>query len=584
MKKIVCFIVICTMLVPMFVFSGSAQTEYFKTFGAKYASRKGTVITDASDNVKIDGFKFSETEKGGIRAEIPDYDTFPGAYGIALISSPKATALDGMSLRIMPDEFDFKVDENNFSNQISVLWTQEVVDYIADIPYSKGLDQADKFLAKGLRNLIAEGSKGLCITLNNVSDSYSNSKTASTLTVVYYDGEYKNNENLGYEWNFTRYYTYGDPDIMPLSYDPSGDSSLYNGEYANIDTSDGLTVSIKADEKLGYIVNVNGVDYVRAYNEEKSDYEEVDLTGLKDLESGYISVGAICNSAVVEKASFELEQVNGESACNWGGGLVECEHDYEIETGSEELCTGKTEIKHTCKKCGDIYYEINVNSTPKHKGPMVLEISIMPDFGEQGTVMRICEACGATCETMPVEGLPDYKDIDRDEWYAEGVRYCVFNKYMQGTAYLEFSPDGVLSREQFVTILARVSGDDLSEYTENKFSDVEVDSWYGPSVIWAYEKGYVQGIGNGEFGTGNSITREEIATLFYRYANDDKVYSDVLEAYIDRDTVSSWAITAVNWAVSNEIIGSTSKTEAVISPKMTVTRAQAAKMIKSFTE
>ena len=178
-----------------------------------------------------------------------------------------------------------------------------------------------------------------------------------------------------------------------------------------------------------------------------------------------------------------------------------------------------------------------------------------------------------------------FPDVSKNEWYYEGVIYCAAKGYIKGTDKGTFDPNASLTREEFVVILARVAGADLSNYKASVFSDVKAGQWYTASVSWAANMGYVGGIGNGKFGTGNNLTRQELATLFYRYAeNNGKNVSGRadLYRYSDRSKIASWAITAVSWAVDAGLLSSTTTTALTMSPSMTVTRAQAAKIFMSY--
>jgi len=194
-----------------------------------------------------------------------------------------------------------------------------------------------------------------------------------------------------------------------------------------------------------------------------------------------------------------------------------------------------------------------------------------------------CINCGEVLEVKDeTPGPRPMPDIDENAWYYEGVIHCVKKGYILGNDKGEFNPAGKLTREQFVVILARVAGADLGEYKESPFTDVSADIWYGASVIWANENGYVNGIGNGLFGVGNAMTRESVAVILCRYSRDETVYPDLLESYSDSAELSDWAKTGMNWALNNRLMGSTSSETLIISPKMTLSRAQAAKVFMSY--
>ena len=195
-----------------------------------------------------------------------------------------------------------------------------------------------------------------------------------------------------------------------------------------------------------------------------------------------------------------------------------------------------------------------------------------------GITLNLKTAPAVIFDDVPTEG----------QWYSEGVYYCAGKGYITGTSVTPplFAPNGQLTREQFVTILARVAGAKLADYTETKFTDVDASAWYGASVIWANEEGYVNGVGDGsKFGVGQAMTREQLATMFFRYAEKNGVKVDGavdLNTYEDGAAVANWAASAVAWAVDAKLLGSTTTGKLVLSPQMTVTRAQAAKIFMSY--
>lgn len=262
----------------------------------------------------------------------------------------------------------------------------------------------------------------------------------------------------------------------------------------------------------------------------------------------------------------------------WGHSFTSYENIKEVS------CTEDGIKQAFCDNgCGekDIVTEEATGRTPDEW--IVIE---EPTYNFEGCKIQNCILCSDVVNTVaiPVLVYEGFPDVLGDAWYAEGVEYCFKQGYILGNDQGNFDPNGNLTREQFVTILARIAGAKLSEYTESPFIDVEPDSWYGPSVIWASENGYVNGIGDGRFGVGEAMTRATVAVMLYRFAGDEQIYTDMLDGYNDRNSISDWAELGVNWAISNELLGSTSKGRLVFSPRMTLTRAQAAKIFKSFDE
>lgn len=177
-----------------------------------------------------------------------------------------------------------------------------------------------------------------------------------------------------------------------------------------------------------------------------------------------------------------------------------------------------------------------------------------------------------------------FPDVSKDSWYYEGVSYCFERGYMNGTDKGLFAPLSKLTREQFVLILARYADADLTKYESRvpSFRDIKQGEWYASAVEWARDSGIMLGTGQGCFGKGKAISRQELATVLYRFASPEKNTDSILPCYTDMYETADWAKDSIIWAISCGILGSTSEKENTISPKMTVSRAQAAKIFMSF--
>jgi len=199
---------------------------------------------------------------------------------------------------------------------------------------------------------------------------------------------------------------------------------------------------------------------------------------------------------------------------------------------------------------------------------------IIEDLSEEDFI-KLANAAGAVYK---------FSDVNyRLSWYGSAIDFCVYNGDMTGIGDNKFDPEGLLTREQFVTILARIADADLTQYTESDFTDVNVDSWYGPSVVWAAENGYVKGIGNGKFGVGQNIDRESLATLFYRYADKQGIDTAKLKdisVFDDHTLVSDWAEDGVKFCAEIGVIKGTDKN--TINPKGVASRAEIAQIFKNY--
>ena len=176
-----------------------------------------------------------------------------------------------------------------------------------------------------------------------------------------------------------------------------------------------------------------------------------------------------------------------------------------------------------------------------------------------------------------------FTDVSGSAWYADYVNYLAARKIINGTDDGRFSPDANITRAEFVTILANLSGDDLSGCTFSTFSDVAAADWYFAAVQWAYAMGIAAG-SDGKFDPGANITREQMAVMLYNYAKYIGDASNVegmsVREFTDYDNISSWALQPIQWAMNNSIISG--NTDGSFTPAANATRAQASKMIAVF--
>lgn len=118
-----------------------------------------------------------------------------------------------------------------------------------------------------------------------------------------------------------------------------------------------------------------------------------------------------------------------------------------------------------------------------------------------------------------------FPDVSADSWYNDPVSYAVGRGVIKGYGNGAFGPGDNIQRQDFLVMLARLDGVDLAEYTyDSEFPDVPRDSYYEAAVNWGYENGIVTGYENGKFGVGDNITREQIVAFLYRYAENS--YAD----------------------------------------------------------
>ena len=177
-----------------------------------------------------------------------------------------------------------------------------------------------------------------------------------------------------------------------------------------------------------------------------------------------------------------------------------------------------------------------------------------------------------------------FSDVKTTAWYYEAVQYAVDNGLFQGTSATTFEPDTVMTRAMLVTVLYRLDGEP-AVMAANGFTDVKNNAWYTDAVTWASQNNIVSGYGNGLFGTSDAITREQLATILYNYANykgDSVADTAQLDSYTDSGEISVWAETSLSWAVGADLINGI--TETTLAPCGSATRAQVATILMRFCE
>lgn len=197
----------------------------------------------------------------------------------------------------------------------------------------------------------------------------------------------------------------------------------------------------------------------------------------------------------------------------------------------------------------------------------------------QGCTLYYCSGCGhVKKEFSPSydETFEGFQDVPADSWYAQSVRECVKENLFQGVSTTAFAPDRSMTRAMLVTVLWRYEGQPTG--TDAGFSDVPHGAWYTEAVNWAAQEGIVNGVGKGKFNPNGTITREQLTTILYRYAEGKALDTDISadpSTYPDGGQISSWAEDGFSWALGYELIsGVKSGNTVTLRPQGHATRAQ----------
>jgi len=176
-----------------------------------------------------------------------------------------------------------------------------------------------------------------------------------------------------------------------------------------------------------------------------------------------------------------------------------------------------------------------------------------------------------------------FTDISESDWFYEDVALCYTLGLMKGTDDTTFSPYMNTTRGMIVTILYRLEGEpEITSF--NQFTDVASDKYYTDAISWAEKNAIVYGYGGGLFGPEDSITREQMAAILYRYAQfkgyNDSIGEDTnILSYSDVSEISEYAVPAMNWACGAGIIQGNAGN---LMPKDGAQRCQVAAMLIRF--
>lgn len=194
---------------------------------------------------------------------------------------------------------------------------------------------------------------------------------------------------------------------------------------------------------------------------------------------------------------------------------------------------------------------------------------------------------------LPYTDVIDYVDAEKASdtaWYLNPVSFMYVTEVMTGYEDGSFAPEADLSRGDIVTMLWRIAGEEEMEYDEALYTDVEEGAYYETAAMWANETGIMTGLSEGTFGYGNETTREEIATILYRYASalvesgdlDEGALeaTDDLSSFSDAASVSSYAEKAMQWAVGSGIISGND--DGTLAPGRAASRAEIAAMTTRY--
>ena len=175
-----------------------------------------------------------------------------------------------------------------------------------------------------------------------------------------------------------------------------------------------------------------------------------------------------------------------------------------------------------------------------------------------------------------------FSDVNETDWFYDSIMSVYASGLMQGMSENSFEPSSKLTRAMFITVMHRIS--DIPKVKgQSVFVDVDDSAWYADAVAWGYESKIISGISETEFAPNDYITREQIATILYRYAkykdvNVDNIANEAdITVYPDAVQISDWATDAMRYCILKKII--TGDNAGNVLPQSYASRAEMATMI-----
>ena len=319
-----------------------------------------------------------------------------------------------------------------------------------------------------------------------------------------------------------------------------------------------------------YVVELTGAELLEAL--EASTYCTPEPVGAFPQVAGIeftINTGAAYDAGENYPGTTYAEpaSINRVTILTVGGQAFDVDATYTIVT-NDFLAAG-----------GDTYYAFKAAESGYDTG-ILLDQVVMDYITEEldGTVTAA--RYGQTANRIHTIS---YNDVTAGDWFTSDVIYVTLTGLMNGTGD-GFSPNNNINRAQLVTVLYRMAGE--PEVTgENPFTDVPDGQWYTDAVLWAAENNITDGTSETTFSPNNPLTREQMATFFYRFANFEagepiEVTGD-LSGYTDADLVADYAVDAMTWAVGEGVISGIGNN--TLAPDNTASRAQMATVLTRYT-
>lgn len=416
-------------------------------------------------------------------------------------------------------------------------------------------------------------------------------ETANTpeiaVTTYYVDGEGKVQE-------FTR----------TLTTDQTYEPGLKEAQHILMDELAENTFAVPEEDDIvevafsGYLISENGDILLRASNQiwtitDENGKEAEGMTMMNgvlvidsDAKAGTYTVklsldgtDAVMEQQIVltkDDSGMEhtCEDKDHDHACDYGCDKVFGEHEDADSDHACDICGAENITDHSFSRAWS--YDADAHWHDAACGHDVISDESAHEYGND----RTCDVCGYTKpddsilpvfpiipphtddmankeddSDVPGSDIPSaelpwqnpFTDVNESDWFYEDVKYMSQKGIMIGTDDTTFAPDATLTRAMLVTVLWRLEGKPVVNYIM-PFADVESEQWYTEAIRWAAAERIVKGYGNGEFGTNDAVTREQVMAILHRYAARKEQDFGMILPMIPQYEYSIWAENDLLWA------------------------------------
>lgn len=255
-------------------------------------------------------------------------------------------------------------------------------------------------------------------------------------------------------------------------------------------------------------------------------------------------------------------------------------HNFKWTVTQAATCQSNGTQEGVCTNCGCVTVQSIPTTDHNYKATKVVE----PTCTEKGYTSYTCTMCGSVSSGNYVDAVcpsAQFTDIPAPtNWAHEGIDFAVARGMFSGVTNTTFVPSGDTTRGMLVTVLWRYAG--KPQKGSNIFSDVAPGKWYEAAIAWANAEGVVMGVGNGKFDPNGCITRQQLATILFRYSTEKGIDTSArmtLSTFTDHAQVSGYAYEAMQWAVAEGLIKGSNGN---LLPKGNATRAQVAAILMRY--